>query len=262
MLVYPQLSSGALAQYPILKRNRQRTVVNTMADSTSIKLADPAGQVTAWQLKYAGLSDTEALALQQFFTATEGSLNAFTFLDPTANLLSWSEQLTNAVWALDPFLSITAGVTDPTGGTSGWLVSNSGAAAQTISQTLSAPGGYVYCFSVYGQSSQDTPVTLLCGTASLVCPSDASWNRLALTGTGDPTSQSVVFGVRVPPGATVNIFGLQVEAQAAASLYKPSETGGVYENANFRDDVFMLTTTDVNRNSAIVNIIHANSLSA
>jgi hypothetical protein len=70
----------------------------------------------------------------------------------------------------------------------------------------------------------------------------------------------VVFGIQVPPGATVDIFGLQVEPQAAASVYKPSETGGVYENASFRDDVFLLTSTDVNRNSATVNIIHANSL--
>jgi hypothetical protein len=260
MLVYPQLSSGALAQFPILKRRRQRTVVNTLADFTSIKLADPPGEITAWELKYVGLSNSEALALQQFFTATEGSLTVFTFLDPTANLLSWTEQLTNAVWALDPFLSIVAGVADPAGGTSGWQISNSGAAPQTISQTLSAPGAYVYCLSVYGKSSQPAQVTLLCGTASVVCTLDTSWNRLVLTGSGDPTAQSVVFGIQVPPGATVDIFGLQVEPQAAASVYKPSETGGVYENASFRDDVFLLTSTDVNRNSATVNIIHANSL--
>lgn len=260
MLVYPQLSSGALAQFPILKRHRQRTLVNTLADFTSIKLADPPGEATEWELKYTSLSNSEALALQQFFTATEGSLNIFTFLDPTANLLSWSEQLTNAVWTIDPFLSIVAGVADPVGGTSGWQVTNSGAAPQTISQTLSAPGAYVYCLSVYGRSSHTTPVTLLCGTASLVCSLETSWNRLTLTGFGDPSAQSVAFGVQVPPGAAVDIFGLQVEPQAAASVYKPSKTGGVYENASFRDDVFSLTTTDVNRNSATVNIIHANSL--
>jgi hypothetical protein len=260
MLVYPQLTSGALAQFPILKRRRQRTIVNTLADFRSIKLADPFGEITGWELKYSGLSNNEALALQQFFTATEGSLNVFTFLDPAANLLSWSEQLNNAVWTVGPFLSIVAGVADPVGGTGGWQINNSGAGPQTISQTLSAPGAYVYCFSVYGQSSQTTPITLLCGTGSVECTLGASWNRLMITGSGDPTSQSVVFGVQVPPGATVDIFGLQVEPQAAASVYKPSEIGGVYENASFRDDVFSLTTTDVNHNSTIVNIIHADSL--
>ena len=71
MLLYPQLTSGALAQFPIVKRRRQRTVVNTLADSTSIKLADPLGVVTEWDLRYAGLSDSEALVLQQFFAAAE-----------------------------------------------------------------------------------------------------------------------------------------------------------------------------------------------
>lgn len=260
MLVYPQLTSGALAQFPIVKRRRQRTIANTLADFTSIKLADPGGEVTEWKLKYAGLSDSEALALEQFFAATEGSLNAFTFLDPTANLLSWSEQLTNAVWTKGPFLSVVGGVADPAGGTSGWNVSNSGTGPQTLSQTLSAPGAYLYCFSVYAQSSQTTPVTLLCGTARLDCLLKPSWNRLVLTGFGDPTAQSVVFGIEVQPGVTASIFGLQAEPQAAASKYKPSKTGGVYTHSSFRDDVFSVTATDVNRNSAIVTIIHANSL--
>jgi hypothetical protein len=260
MLVYPQLTSGALAQYPIVMRRRQRTVVNALADSTSIKLADPYGEVTEWQLKYASLSDSEALALQQFFAATEGSLNVFTFLDPTANLLSWSEQLTNVVWSKDSFLSITAGVTDPTGGAHGWHLSNSGAGPQTISQTLSAPGAYVYCFSVYGRSTQSTVVTLLCGMARVDWKLGTSWNRLSLTGSGDPTATSIAFGIETPASGAADIFGLQAEPQVSASMYKPSEIGGVYENANFRDDVLSFTTTDVNRNSAIVNITHANSL--
>ncbi len=260
MLVYPQLTSGALVQFPIIKHRRQRTIVNALADSTSIKLADPPGEITEWKLKYAALSDSEALALQQFFAATEGSLKAFTFLDPTANLLSWSEQLTNAVWVKDPFLSITAGVIDPTGGTGGWHVSNSGAGPQTVVQTLSAPGAYLYCFSVYGRSTQITPITLLCGTGRLDCVVGTSWGRLTLTGHGDSTAQSVEFGIELSAGASADIFGLQVEPQASASLYKPSETGGVYENASFRDDVFSFTTTDVNQHSAIVNITHANSL--
>lgn len=260
MLVYPQLTSGTLAQFPILKSRRQRTIVNTLADSTSIKLADPYGEVTGWELRYAALSDSEILSLQQFFTATEGSLNAFTFLDPTANLLSASEHLTNVVWSKDPFLSVTPGVTDPTGSTNGSHVSNSGAGPQTIAQTLSAPGAYIYCFSAYGRSNLTTTITLLCGTARVNWRLDATWSRLSLTGSGDPTTQSVVFGVEMPSGATGDIFGLQVEPQAAASVYKPSDAGGVYENASFRDDVFSFTTTDINQHSAIVNIIHANSL--
>jgi len=260
MLIYPQLSNGALAQFPIVKQHRQRTVVNALPDSSSIKLADPYGELTEWELKYTSLSDSEALALQQFFVSTEGSLNVFTFLDPTANLLSWTNQLDNVVWSKDPFLSIAAGVADPTGGTNGWQAGNSGAGAQTITQTLSVPGAYVYSLSVYAQAVQPANITLFCGAIRLSRTLGTCWNRLTLTASGDSSSQSTIFGIEIPAGVTVDIFGLQVEPQASPSVYKPTEIGGVYQNASFRDDTFSFITTDVNHHSATVNIVHANSL--
>src|SRR5581483_1675491 len=99
MLVYPQLTTGAVSQFPAQKRRKLRTVVNALGDGSSIKLADPPGELTEWQLQYAGLSDQEALALEQFFESVEGSLGVFTFLDPTANLFSWSGQLDHREWA-------------------------------------------------------------------------------------------------------------------------------------------------------------------
>ena len=260
MLVYPQLPSGALAQFPIVKRHRQRTVVNTLADSTLIKLADPYGAILEWQLNYVSLSDSEILSLQQFFLATEGSLNVFTFIDPTANLLSWSEQLTNTAWNADPFLSVSSGIADPIGGTSAWTVTNSGAAPQGIIQTLSAPGAYVYCFSTYVRADAPANITLLCGTATIACTLQSNWTRMSVTGSGDPAAQSIVFGIKLQPGTSAEIYGLQAESQPAASVYKTSEIGGVYENASFRDDVFSFTTTDLNHHSTTVNIVHASSL--
>ncbi len=148
MMVYPQLGTGSLAQFPIRKQQQQRTVVNAALDGSAIRLADPNGAGTLWVLSYAGLTDTEREALEAFFEAAEGSLNAFTFLDPTANLLAWSDQLTNGVWQLDPLLTLTGGVADPAGGTLAWKLLNIGAAAQGISQTLQSPAGYLYCLSV------------------------------------------------------------------------------------------------------------------
>ena len=260
MLVYPQLGDGSLAQFPIIKRNRQRTVVNALRDSTEIKFGDPYGQMTEWELKYVNLSDNEIIALQQFFTAAEGSLNVFTFLDPTANLLSWTNQLTNVVWVKDPFLSLTPGLADPIGGSDACQVGNSGSGPQRITQTLSAPGAYQYCFSTYGRSDQAATITLLCGNARLACVLESSWARLSLTASGDPTAESMNFGLELPADATINVFGFQVEPQPSPSVYKPTRIGGVYENASFRDDVFSFTTTDVNHHSTIVTIVHANSI--
>src|SRR5271157_2766382 len=110
MLVYPQLTSGALGQFPMVRRRRARTIVNSAADGSSVKLGDPGAAGTEWQLAYTGLSDTELAALQQFFLATEGSLNGFTFLDPAANLLAWSEVLNDSAWSADPQLTLQGSV--------------------------------------------------------------------------------------------------------------------------------------------------------
>jgi hypothetical protein len=260
MLVYPQLATGALSQFPVQKRRRLRTVVNTSLDGRPIKLADPGAETTEWQLAYAGLTDDEVAALQQFFAASEGTLNSFTFLDPTGNLFAWSGQLSNAAWAAGPLLSVAGGIADPAGGTNAWHLADTGAGAQNISQTLSAPAAYLYCFSVFARSLAATPVTLLHGTNRIDRILGTDWSRIIVAATGDASAASIAFGVELPAGGSADVFGMQVEPQAGASLYKATTTGGVYENARFRDDVLSITTTGVNCHSATVNIIYANHL--
>jgi len=229
------------------------------ADGSSIKLADPNGAITEWQLQYEGLSDTELSNLLQFFAATEGSLNGFTFLDPAGNLLAWSEDLTNAVWEAGPFLASAGGVTDPFGGSMAFHLTNSGEGAQSVSQTLNVPAGYIYSLSVYVQSAQLSAVTLLLGGNRVLATASPSWTRISFTGSGDPTAASILFGVELPPGV-IGVFGPQVEVQAAPSAYQKSTTGGVYQDARFGDDTFSFATTDVNRHSVTVNIVYANHL--
>jgi hypothetical protein len=260
MLVYPQLPSGALTQFPVQRRHQVRTLLNTAADGTVVKLADPGAETVQWQLKYSALTDAELAALLQFFTAAEGSLNNFTFVDPTANLLAWSTDLTNAVWDAGPFLSLAGAIADPLGGNGAWQVVNSGAAVQDFTQTLTAPGVYVYCVSVYAKSTAPAAFTLLLGGNRYNQNLAAEWQRFSCTGTSDPTASSVTFGIELGAGAAVDIYGLQVEPQPNPSLYKPSTTGGCYENARLGDDTLSFTTTDVNHHSATVNILYASNL--
>jgi hypothetical protein len=260
MAVFPQLTSGALAQFPVTKSNQLRTVVNTMADGSVITLADPAGAFTGWQLQYSNLSDAEAAALQQFFSSMEGSLNQFIFLDPTANLFAWSDQLTNDVWTADPFAGLTGGVADPLGGTNGWTLTNSGEAPQGVYQTLNAPGGYTYCLSIYLRSVMAASAILLSGNSQTTVTIGNGWNRFTLSGQGNASANSITFGVQVPPGMSLNLFGMQVEIQPGASNYKSTTTGGVYPTAYFRDDSLAFTSTDVNHNSVTVNIVYASTL--
>jgi len=260
MSTYPQLLSGALSQFPIGKHRAPRTVVNAMADGSSVKLADVAGETIGWQLEYSNLSDAEINALELFFTTMEGSLNTFAFLDPAANLLAWSEDLTNSVWQAAPFLTVSGGIADPLGGSNAWQLANAGEGAQALTQTLNTPSTYTYCFSVYAFSSEPSTIRLLLGSGALEAAPGSRWSRYQIAGTGDAAGSSVQFGIELPAGAAVYVFGPQVEAQPAASAYKTGTTGGVYENARFGGDAFTLTSTDVNHHSATVNIFNANSL--
>jgi len=260
VLVFPQLTTGALAQFPVQKLRQKRTITNTLGDMSMVKLADPRGETTEWILEYSGISDAELTNLQQFYTATEGRLNVFTFLDPTANLFAWSDQLNSAAWGTDPFLALTGGVSDPAGGSNAWNLSNSGGAFQTITQTMNAPGGYTYSVSAYARSGGSGAVRLLLGSNRTTVVLGSTWMRIVASGQGDATADSIACGLEVPAGVSLDVFGMQVEAQPTASGYKSSTTGGVYENAYLLDDTFSFTTTDVNHHSATVKITYASRL--
>jgi hypothetical protein len=241
MLIYPQL-----AHFPIVKRRRRRTVINRAADGRTIKLADPAGETSEWQLQYAELSDEEAGILKEFFLAAEGSLQEFVFVDPTANLLEWSAKLDEPAWVRGPMLSASED-----GGV--WRVSNTGAGPQTITQTIEAPADFLYCLSMYARADAPGTLRLLAGGVGSEQAIATEWRRLRVTATGaDPT-----FGIEVASGSAVYVRGIQVEAQAGASAARVSSTGGVYEGARLRDDSIVIVATGVNRHSCTVNIVHA-----
>lgn len=259
MSVYPQLLTGALAQFPITRRLDARTCVNSLADGSTIKFADPNGASTVWQLEYAGLTDNEAAALEQFYEACEGSLNGFTFVDPAGNLLAWSEDLTNSAWQAGPLLAVSGGASDPLGGANAFHLTNSGAAGQGITQTLNAPGGYVYTLSAYAQASSPATLTLTIGNSTRTFAAGPEWNRFAFTATVDASVNSAAFAIECTPGA-MTIFGPQVEAQPAASPYQTGLTGGVYANARFLDDGLLRTSTAPNENNFTVKITYVNHL--
>jgi hypothetical protein len=76
----------------------------------------------------------------------------------------------------------------------------------------------------------------------------------------DEEAASIQCGIEVAALGTVEVYGMQLEAQPGPSGYKATSRGGVYENAHLRDDVLAITKTGVNRHSCTVNIIHENHL--
>jgi hypothetical protein len=260
MLVYPQLRTGAISHYPIVKRRRKRTVVNTLSDGCSWKFADDAAEVISWRLEYTGLSDEELAKLQAFFVTVEGRLRSFTFLDPTANLLSWSAALDHDDWKRDPLLTVTAGNSGPVGDARGWKLSNRGLARQEIRQTLAAPGGYVYCLSAYCRCEGVSTADLSIGALSRTFQVGPEWKRFDSSESGEEASNNVTFAIGVEANSEIEVSGIQVEAQPSPSEYRESPSGGIYSNARFRDDSFTFTSTAPNQHSCAVEIINVNNI--
>ena len=259
MLAFPQLPSGATAQFPIKKHCARRTIVNTLTDGHTVTLADPGAALSQWQLTYQSLDDAELDILQQFFATCEGQLTAFTFLDPLDNLLAWSEALDQGVWQASTLLQMTAGIADPTGGTAATRLTNPTGADLTVQQTINAPGWFSYCFSLYvrGQSGANISMFLQAGTSiarSYALRTD--WNRVQLGGSLNTTAESLAIGIVIHAGESLDIFGLQLEPQMAASIYKRSlSASGVYPAAHFQDDAFAYTTSGPNSHNCVLTIM-------
>lgn len=259
MLYFPQLTSGAVSQLPVTQRTIIRTVSNELAGGDTIRMADPNDGIMRWQLQYSNLTDTEWLAIEQLFEAAEGRLTTFTFLDPTNNLLSWSEDWTKAVWTADPLLQIVTGIGDPLGGNNAVQLTNSAQTTERVLQSIAGASSFQYCFSVYLRSDVAAVIQLVAsatGQDSLVSVSiGPTWVRAVRSGSLSVNQGSIAFGVQLPAGARIDAFGAQVEAQPAPGQYKKTtDRGGVYVNARFDSDALVCSKDAANQNSAVFTL--------
>jgi len=260
MLYYPQLSSGSVSQFPVARLTSIRAFLNVLPDGSTLRMADTGAQTVEWQLAYASLTDAEAALIQELFDSVEGRLNTFTFLDPTDNLLMWSEDWTQAVWMADPMLHVSLCVQDPFGMTNALQLTNTGQASQRIMQATSGPSWYQYCYSVYLRS--DT----LCSAQLLISANDqdllaevsvaAAWTRVVTSARLANQSDGISFGLQLPPGGNLEACGAQVEAQPAPGAYKKTvDRGGVYPTTRFSADSLAWTTSASDQNSCQITLI-------
>jgi hypothetical protein len=256
---YPQLTSGSICQLPVSQRTSIRTVSNELAGGDTIRMADPGDQVMRWQLQYSGLTDAEWSSIEQLFAASEGRLSTFTFLDPTDNLLMWSEDWTKAVWTADPLIQIVNGNQDPLGGSNAAQLTNTAQTTQRIVQDIAGASWFQYCFSVYLRSDVAAVVQMVVsagGHDSLTAISvGPAWKRAIASGILAIVQDGLVFGVELPSGVRIQAFGAQVEAQTGAGQYKKTiDRGGVYSNTRFDSDSLTINTNAPNQNSGTVSL--------
>ncbi len=264
MLYFPQLATGAVSQYPLRKTNLYRTIANTLEDGSRIVLADANSAAIQWQLSYSGISDAERQVLAAFFASTEGRLQSFTFFDPAGNLLGWSEALDQAAWQKNSLLSLQSAVADPLGTHRATTIANGGAGALTFGQEIEIPAALTCCFSFYARAANAQPIVLnraaggdIAGVSAVVGP---QWERYSLSGDLPGNSTSSVFEILLGSGVSIDVFGLQVDAQSAPSPYVVTTAGGgVYASARFDMNTLTITSTGPNQNSCEMQVItHVN----
>jgi hypothetical protein len=212
-----------------------------------------------WKLRYTGLSESEWGALQALFIAVHGRFGNFTFVDPTDNLLSWSEDLTAASWTADPLLQVVPAMPDPLGGTAASQLTNSAQAPQQLTQSLAGPGWNQYCFSIYVRTDSPCIVNLIRSTVSVTTKQPvavgSTWSRVTTSGSLGGQDDGVRFGIELAAGIRVLVFGPQVEAQPSAGPYKSkSQRSGVYPKARFEQDTLAQVATIVGQYSTALQV--------
>jgi len=262
MPVFPQLSTGAAALYPVTRRNKTRTVVNEAMDGRLVVYQDIDGVMNEWELRAKGLTGNEWSAIEAIFQAVQGRLQTFTFLDPAGNLLARSEEFGDPAWTNGAAIQLTPGTSDPVGTTRATRAVNSGQAVQAVAQVLAVPGNYQYALSVSARTDGNSGVTLTAsagsGNAAQTFALDTQWRRISMLVALGQSTQSVTFGAQLAAGASAHFFGMQVDAQLAPSDYKKTGArGGVINHARFAADALTVRAQGTDVFDAVIGIVNA-----
>jgi hypothetical protein len=259
MQVFPQLATGAAAIYPVTRKTSARTIVNSLSDGSTVALADPDALLRQWELSAIGMTAAEWNAVETLFQAVLGRLETFTFLDPAGNLLARSEDFGAPDWNNGPSIQLTGGINDPLGSTGATHVVNTGATSQTIEQVLAVPGDFRYAFSVWARTMAGASLTLLAnttgGTLAQTFALTSQWQRVSMSFNLNRNTSSVAFGAQLPASASVDLFGMQVEAQPGISDYKKTGAGGVYANARFAEDALTVRAQGTDVFDAVIRVV-------
>jgi hypothetical protein len=255
MSFFPQIGSGSVAQFPLTRSRRWRSIANQLESTEQIILPDAAAGEIGWRLPYQDLTDAEAGSLTSLFALSQGSFGAFTFIDPMANLLGWSEDLLQPVWQ-PGLLQHAIGVTDPLGTLRASSITNTSPGTQTLMQTLGVPGSYVACFSVYLRSDTAGSVTLQRDGAQVTASVGAAWQRVSVGGAGPNGAVQASFSISVAAAQTIDVWGLQVEVQPYPSAYRQTTAPlGIYEETYFDNDELSITNVSPGLSSCEIRLL-------
>jgi hypothetical protein len=255
MSFYPQIGQGTVSQFPLRRTRSWRAITNQLESGEQFIVPDALGGQIEWYLRYTDISDAETASLSDLFTASFGGYGSFTFIDPLANLLGWSEDFSKPDWQFS-LLTQSPGATDPMGTQRASSVANGTTGALPLSQSLAISGDYVTCFSVWVYANAPGAVTLQRDGAQVTSPVGPQWTRLYLSGTGTAGGATSTFSIVIPAGQTVSVFGAQVEAQPFPSIYRQTGAAlGIYDQTYFANDDLTVASTAPGLSACSIKLI-------
>ena len=257
MRIFPELNSGAAVQFPWRRTIGFRTVRNSFSAGEEIDYGDVQFEMRRWELPLADLEDAEWQAIRELFEETGGRRLPFTFVEPGANLLAWSESLDEDVWTRSAGVTVSDGQPDPIGGSA--ATNLSAGVSWTVSQTIAASAGRAFAASAWlkcGATGSAFGLSDGAGqTKQVQIAGDDSWRLYELSWRQSSTAEQIILEVSGPGGAVVGVHGLQVESQVGRSSYKRTrKQSGVFTDAYFDQDSLEQSLTAPNQNSGIVRI--------
>jgi hypothetical protein len=258
MRYFPQLETRTAGQYPLRRERHERVVRHESLDGRLRTYYDGNSSRVGWVLRYEGLTDGERAAIDALFAECEGRLQTFSFLDPAANLLKWSEDYNQTAWTLGPLLFTEPGHPDPWDTFRATLVRNDGSALQGISQTIDASGTLQYCLSVWaGGAGSKFRLRIESGGAvtERAFTAGPRYQRYTVSAKPGPAAETVTFSLLLEPGYALSLTAAQAEAQPAPGGYRRTNSrSGVYRNARFAEDELAWTQQAPNNNAAEIRI--------
>jgi hypothetical protein len=258
-LAFPQLSTGAISQYPIQKTQSLHVIVNDLEDGSSVSYLDPSSGRIRWDMRLSAITLAEMQAIQALFNNCYGPWSGFVFLDPTDNLLNASANLLDPSWQASTGMNVVAGAPDPFGGATAFTVTNGSQTVAELTQTLNSPATYVYTISAYFRASTPASAVLIRQSATESALETFQigpvWTRASTNLPLATLADAWSVGIQLLPGQQVQVFGPQVDAQPSASSYRQTTgAGGIYSDTHWASDVLAFAVTGPNEFSTQISL--------
>jgi hypothetical protein len=190
----------------------------------------PTGPLGKWELNFQAITDAELAVLRTFFDSMRGRYGEFAYLDPSGNLVPYSEDFSNPSWSGGGGSTTT----DPFGGNR----------ARSTSGTMSTQvlpsdaNGIVLGASIWakGSGSGQTVTVTVAGSSKAVPVPNGSWIRADHSAT---VSGSGAVSVSFACSASMALFGAQcVPMRGPGGYMRTPGNAGLHLKCRFDTDTF------------------------